>query len=162
MECQGSKIRNFLMIPATCTSFLSQLIVIVDVICGRKNIYRKLRGFFKPNLVTSISNGDMEGIQMSTVSPQPTQLLDQHLVSYWIKSNMAINIQILQKLISLTTGFLTFCLFNLIIFLVSLLGLLVDSWKTGRHGELSWLLALALTPTIWIVRNRNMLQKIIK
>ena len=84
MECQGSKIRNFLMIPASGTSFLSQLIVIIDVICGWKNIYRKLRRLFQPNLVTAISNGDLEGTQMSTISPQP---LDQHLVScfYWIK-----------------------------------------------------------------------------
>ena len=50
----------------------------------------------------------------------------------------------------------------MILLLLSLLGLLLDSWKTGRHGDLPWLVAMAVTPTIWIVRNRNMRAKINK
>ena len=85
VECQATKIRSFLVFPACVTSLLCQLIVIIDVSCGWKYIYRTLRGLFNPNLVISLSDGDIEMMSFpasaSHQHPNPTQLLDQHLVS---------------------------------------------------------------------------------
>ena len=86
MECEASKIRRFLFIPANVTSFLCQLIVIVDVIFGWKNIYRTLRGLFRPtNLVASVGyiNDHHRTLQASSshLPIHPNQQLDQHLVS---------------------------------------------------------------------------------
>ena len=85
MECQASKIRRFLFIPASVTSFLCQLIVIVDVIFGWTNIYRTLRGLFQPNLVASVGyiNDDQDMSLQASASHLPPQL-DQHLVSLFI------------------------------------------------------------------------------
>ena len=88
MECEASKIRRFLFIPASVTSFLCQLIVIVDVFFGCSYLYKTLRGLFQPNQVTSISDGCINDVQnMSSQASashpptDPTQQLDQHLVS---------------------------------------------------------------------------------
>ena len=64
-----------------------------------------------------------------------------------------------QKLVSLSTGFLTFCLFNVTVFVLSFIGTLLDSVPTVSVN-MSWLLAMAITPTIWIARNKNMRDKI--
>ena len=47
------------------------------------------------------------------------------------------------------------------VFLLSLLGLMVDSCCV-QHGDLSWLVSMAAIPTIWIARNRSMKEKIKK
>ena len=86
VECQAYKIRMFLIFPACVTSFLCQLIVIIDDKLGWKNIYRFLRRLFNPNLVVSLNDGDIEMMSFpasaSNQPPNPTQLLDQHLVSF--------------------------------------------------------------------------------
>ena len=60
VKCQVSNMRKFFMIPSTVTSFLGQLIVIVDVFFGWRNIFKALRGFFSSNSVTSIPRVDTE------------------------------------------------------------------------------------------------------
>ena len=60
--------------------------------------------------------------------------------------------------VSLTTGFITFCFFNLTVFLISFFGKMFEIFNlTGP--SLSWLVAMAVTPTIWILRNKKMKQR---
>ena len=64
-----------------------------------------------------------------------------------------------RKLVSLSTGFLTFCLFNVTVFMLSFIGTLLDS-VPAVGPNFSWQVAMAVTPTIWIARNKNMKEKI--
>ncbi len=64
-----------------------------------------------------------------------------------------------QKLVSLSTGFLTFCLFNATVFLLSFIGTLLGS-HLSESANIAWLAAMAFTPTIWIIKNKNMMKKI--
>ena len=70
-SCKIFRIRTFVMIPATLTSFLCQLLVIVDDIWGWRNIYRRLKGMCRQNVVAPDTNGNVDS----------TQGLDQHLVN---------------------------------------------------------------------------------
>ena len=80
LKCEVYRIRTIVMIPATLTSFLCQLLVIIDDICGWKGIYKRLRGFCRQNLVSPAqpNNGDIE----QQLQYNLTQGLNQHLVSF--------------------------------------------------------------------------------
>ena len=60
LKCEVFRIRTMFVIPATVTSFLCQIIVVVDDIWGWKNIYNAMRRFLRPNIVTPFNNGDIE------------------------------------------------------------------------------------------------------
>ena len=80
LQCEVFRLRTMVLIPATLTSFICQLLVIVDDIWGWKNIYRHFRGLARQNLVspTSANNGDLEQQPYYV----PIQGQDQHLVSF--------------------------------------------------------------------------------
>ena len=136
------------MIPATMTSFLCQITVVVDDIWGWKNIYKAVRQFLRPNVVTPINNGDVEMVDLSAAPGQelyhPSHGLNHHV-----------------EFVSLNTGFMTLCLFNMMVFLISLLTTLFEVFDSIGPG-LAWLVAMAVTPTFWILRSRKMTDKIKK
>ena len=80
LQCEVFRLRTMVLIPATLTSFICQLLVIVDDIWGWKNIYRHFRGLARQNLVspTSANNGDLEQQPYYV----PIQGQEQHLVSF--------------------------------------------------------------------------------
>ena len=65
INCEVFRTRTMVMIPATVTSFLCQIIVVVDDIWGWKNIYNAVRLFLRPNIVTPFNNGDIEMVDLS-------------------------------------------------------------------------------------------------
>ena len=134
------------MIPPTVTSFLCQIIVVVDDIWGWKKIYNAVRQFLRPSMVTPINNGDIEMVDLSAAPGQelyhPSHSLNQHI-----------------EFVSLNTGFMTLCLFNMMVFLISLLTTLFEVFDSIGPG-LAWLVAMAVTPTIWISRSKMMREKI--
>ena len=137
--------RTVVLMPATVASFLCQIIVVVDDIWGWKNIYLAVRTFFRPNIVTSINNGDIEMVDLSAAPGQelyhPSHGLNHHA-----------------EFVSLTTGFMTICLFNMIMFLISLVTTILEVFNS--IGPLAWLVAMAVMPIIWISRNKKMTDKI--
>ena len=54
---------------------------------------------------------------------------------------------------------MTLCLFNKMVFLISLLATLFEVFNFIGPG-LAWLVAMAVTPTIWISRSKKMREKI--
>ena len=138
------------MIPATVTSFLCQITVVVDDIWGWKNIYRAVRHFLRPNIVTPINNGDIDMVDLS-ISAAPGQEL--YHPSHGLNQHI--------EFVSLNTGFMAFCLFNMIVFLISFLTTILEVFPENFIAPgLAWLVAMAVTPTIWITRNKKMLDKI--
>ena len=83
VKCEVSNVRKFLMIPSTVTSLLGQLIVIIDVFFGWRNIFKPLRGFFISNSVFPIQRVDAEMVTMTSAHNPPnlTPVLDHHVVS---------------------------------------------------------------------------------
>ena len=77
-ECQISKFRSFIIMPSNITSFVCQLVVIIDVIFRWTHIYKTLRRFFQPNQVDPITEGGLE--QVALPLPYATPQPDQHLV----------------------------------------------------------------------------------
>ena len=63
------------------------------------------------------------------------------------------------EFVSLTTGFMALCLFNMIVFLLSLLTTLFEVFNY-IGPSLAWLVAMAVTPAIWISRSKKMTEKI--
>ena len=61
--CKIFRVRTFVMIPATLTSFLCQLLVIVDDIWGWRKIYRRLKGMCRQNSVSPDINGNIDSNQ---------------------------------------------------------------------------------------------------
>ena len=53
---------------------------------------------------------------------------------------------------------MTLCLFNKMVFLISLLATLFKVFNIIGPG-LAWLMAMAVTPTIWITRSKKMIEK---
>ena len=147
-KCKVVRMRTMVMIPATVTSFLCQIIVVVDDIWGWKNIYNAVRRFLRPNMVTPINNGDIEMVDLSAAPGQelyhPAHGLNQHV-----------------EFVSLNTGFITLIFFNMILFLISLLTTLFEVFNYLGPG-LAWLVAMAVTPAIWISRSKKMKDKIKK
>ena len=140
------------MIPPTVTSFLCQLIVVVDDIWGWKNIYNAVRHFLRPNVVTQINNGDIEMIDLPAAPGQelyhPSHGLNHHV-----------------EFVSLNTGFMTLCIFNLMVFLIIILETIFEMFNIIDTEDfigpgLGWLLAMAITPAIWISRSKKMTEKI--
>ena len=134
------------MIPATATSFLCQVFVVVDDIWGWTNVCEKVRRFFSPNpnTVTPTDNGQQNvsvDLSVSQECYNPTHLLNQHA-----------------EFVSLSTGFLTFCLFNMIVFFISIITTAFEVINFIGPG-LAWLTAMTLTPTIWIIRSKKMKEK---
>ena len=65
-----------------------------------------------------------------------------------------------QEFVSVTTGFIGFCLFNMIVFLISFIGTLLEDFDINLGPSMAWQLAMAVTPSIWITRNKNIVKKI--
>ena len=141
LKCEALKMKTMVIIPATVSSFLCQIIVVVDDIWGWKHMYNTVRRCLRPNIVTPINNGDL--------SAAPGQELYHPAHSLHHQS----------EFVSLTTGFMTLCLFNMIVLLITLLTTLFEVFNFIGPG-LAWLVAMAVTPTIWITRNKKMLDKI--
>ena len=64
-----------------------------------------------------------------------------------------------QEFVSLTTGFIGFCVFNMIVFLISFITTLLEDFDIMKPS-IAWQLAMAVTPTIWITRNKKFMEKI--
>ena len=62
LQCEVFRLRTFVMIPATLSSFICQLLVIIDDIWGWRSIcsHLRLRGLRRRNRVTPANDGDME------------------------------------------------------------------------------------------------------
>ena len=137
------------MIPATVTSFLCQIIVVVDDIRGWKNIHNAVRHFLKPNIVSPININDIEMVDLSAAPGQesyhPAHSLNHHSAEF----------------VSHSTGFIALFFFNMIVFLISFLTTILEVFPENFIAPgLAWLVAMAVTPTIWITRNKKMLDKI--
>ena len=65
------------------------------------------------------------------------------------------------EFISLSTGFMTLCLFNLLVLIISFITTLLDVF-TLTSPSLAILVAMAITPIVWISRNKKMMDQIIK
>ena len=121
--------------------------MVVDDIWGWKNIYKEVRTFLRPNIVTPIINSDIEMVDLSAAQgPElyhPGHGLNHHSAEF----------------VSLTTGFMALCLFNMIVFLLSLLTTLFEVFNY-IGPSLAWLVAMAVTPAIWITRSKKMKDKI--
>ena len=63
------------MILTTMTSFLCQMIVVVDDIWGWKNIYNSVIHFLNPNIVSSINQINHGDIEMVDLPAAPGQEL---------------------------------------------------------------------------------------
>ena len=147
LKCEALKMKTMVIIPATVSSFLCQIIVVVDDIWVWENIYNAMRRFLRPNMVTPINNGVIEMVDLSAAQgPElyhPAHGLNHHSAEF----------------VSLTTGFMALCLFNMIVFLLSLLTTLFEVFNFIGPG-LAWLVAMAVIPTIWISRSKKMKEKI--
>ena len=138
--------RTMVMIPSTVTSFLCQIIVVVDDIWGWKNIYNAVRRCLRPNIVTPINIGDIEMVDLPA-APGQELYHPSHGLNYHV------------EFVSLTTGFITLCIFNMIMFLIGILTTLFEVFNFIGPG-LAWLVAMAVIPTIWISRSKKMKEKI--
>ena len=142
-KCEVVRTRTLVMIPATLISFLCQIVVMVDDIWSWKSIYQRARRFFSPNMTTQIINAEMADLTMNHVPDtyNPSHYLNQHA-----------------EFVSLSTRFLTFCVFNMIVFLISILTTVFEVFNFIAPG-LAWLVAMAITPTMWITRNKKLTDK---
>ena len=124
------------MIPASVTSFLCQIIVVVNDIWGWKDIYKSMRTLFRPNIVTPINHGDLLEMVDLPAAPGP-QLYNP---SHGLNHHSA-------EFVSLNTGFITLFLFNMIVFLISLLVTRLEVFNFIGNG-LALLLAMTVAPAI--------------
>ena len=86
LKCEVPNLRRFIIIPATVTSLIGQLIVIVDVSFSWRNLYWALIRLFQPNSVIPIQDQEI----MATPAQQPynlTPVLDHHVVG-WKKNSI--------------------------------------------------------------------------
>ena len=81
LKCEVFRVRTLVMIPATLTSFLCQLLVIIDDILGWRNMYSRIRGLCRQNLVTP-ANVDREMSEQQLSYDPAFGLNQQHLVSF--------------------------------------------------------------------------------
>ena len=128
-------------------------------------IYSFFRGLCRKNLVTPVN----VGIEISEqqLSYDPALGLNQHLVSFlwifWHKYSIWNTKHIYcvwKEFISVTTGFIGIFLFNLIVFLTGFFGTLLEDFNIRVVPSLTWQLAIAVTPSIWITRNKKIMEKI--
>ena len=142
-RCYIRRSRTMVMIPATVVSFLCQIVVVVDDVWGWKKFYDMVRRFFSPNSVSPAVNGQTESVDLSVFHEcyNPTHILNQHA-----------------EFVSLSTGFLCICLFNMIVFFISILTTAFEVFNFIGPG-LAWLAAMAVTPTLWIIRSKKMKEK---
>ena len=59
----------------------------------------------------------------------------------------------------MTTGFIGFCLFNMIAFLIGFIGNLMEDFNIIMP-TIAWQLAMVVTPGVWITRNKKIIKKI--
>ena len=98
-----------------------------------------------------INNGDIEMVDISAAPGQalyPAHGLNHHV-----------------EFVSLNTGFMTLCIFNLMVFLIIILETIFEMFNIIDTEDfigpgLGWLLAMAITPAIWISRSKKMTEKI--
>ena len=93
------------MIPCTAASFLCHFIVLTDDMFNLKNIYNRLASYIRSlkavSPVTHVNN-----IEEMETEPQPPY-------------NPSHGVNHHAEFISLTTGFMTLCLFNMLVLLIS-------------------------------------------
>ena len=94
-------------------------------------------------MTTQIINVEMADLTMNhgPDTYNPSHYLNQHA-----------------EFVSLSTRFLTLCILNMIVFLISFLTTVFEVFNFVAPG-LAWLVAMAITPTIWIARNKKMADK---
>ena len=108
IECRVDLVRKMVMIPCTVASFLSHFVVLTDDVFNLKDSYNRLAGYIRSlNLVSPVTNVDSieEVVEMETQPPppyNPSNGVNQHA-----------------EFISLNTGFMTLCLFNMLVLLIS-------------------------------------------
>ena len=108
IECRVDLVRKMVMIPCTVASFLSHFLVLTDDVFNLKESYNRLAGYIRSlNAVSPMTNVDSieEVVEMETQPPapyNPSNGVNQHA-----------------EFISLTTGFMTLCLFNMLVLLIS-------------------------------------------
>ena len=145
-KCETLRLKTLVMIPATMTSFFCHIIVVVDDIWDWKNIYNAVRTFLRPDMVTPVNFGDIEMVDLSAPPGEelynPAHSLDHHV-----------------EFVSLNTGFMTLFLFNMLLFLLSLMTTIFDVFI---DPGLALLVAMAVTPIIWISRSKKMKDKLKK
>ena len=129
------------MIPAT--------VVWVDDVWGWKIFYDMVRRFFSPNSVSPAVNinghyGQTELVDLSVFHEcyNPTHILNQNA-----------------EFVSLSTGLLCICLFN-IVFFISILTAFVVSNFIGPG--LAWLAAMAVRYSQRIIRSKKMKENFLK
>ena len=71
VTCELTRLRTFILLPATVTSFVCQAVVIIDDICGWRMLYNIAMSCFKPNSVTPMT--DDGRVVISIVIP-PSEL----------------------------------------------------------------------------------------
>ena len=162
------------MIPGTAISFLCHFIVLVDDVFSLKDCYNRLAGFLG-SLTSDVTNTDIEDSVVTDLckfynfSKNQTSLIFCQiwlLMTTLIKEmeppyNPSHGVNHHAEFISLSTGFMTLCLFNLLVLLISFITTLLDVFNlTGP--SLSILVALAITPIVWITRNKKMKETLIK
>ena len=106
IECRVDLVRKMVMIPCTAASFLCQIVVLTDDVFNLKNIYNRLASCIRSlNTVSPVNNVDnIELVVMETPpQPPPPPQNPSHPGEF----------------ISLTTGFMTLCLFNMLVLLIS-------------------------------------------
>ena len=140
--------KTMVMIPATAISFLCQTTVVVDDVWGWKCVYNEVRRCLRPKKVTPINNGDIEIVDLSAAQGQELYHPEHSLHHQ-------------SEFVSLTTGFMTLCLFNMIVLLNTLLTAVFEVFNFIGPG-LAWLVAMAVIPAIWISRSRKMKEKLKK
>lgn len=81
LKCEVPNLRRFLIIPATVTSLICQLFVIVDVSFSWRNLYWALLGLFRSISVTPVVRIEPEIMATAAQQPyNPTPVLDHHVV----------------------------------------------------------------------------------
>ena len=108
IECRVDLVRRMVMIPCTVASFLSHFLVLTDDLFNLKDSYNRLAGYIRSlKAVYPVTNVDNieEVVEMETQPPppyNPSNGVNQHA-----------------EFISLNTGFMTLCLFNMLVLLIS-------------------------------------------
>ena len=140
IECRVSMVRKLVMIPCTAVSFLCHSVVLIDDVFSLKNSYSRFTAYIRS--LTAVTPMNNDNIEMNETLPQPPY-------------NPSHGVNHHAEFISLTTGFMTLCLFNMLVLLISFITTVFNVFNfTGP--VLAILMAMAITPVVWILRNKKM------
>ena len=140
IECRVAMVRKAVMIPCTAISFLCHSVVLIDDVFSLKNSYNRFTAYIRS--LTAVSPMNNVNIEILDTLPQPPY-------------NPSNGVNHHAEFISLTTGFMTLCLFNMLVLLISFITTVFNVFNfTGP--VLAILMAMAITPVVWILRNKKM------